>query len=204
MSIGMLRRLKRFPVDLGQSQFRHKTEGKLIALRHVRAASPGMRALDVGCRDGYYARLLEQRGYTVTAIDINLEYPHAELVDANRPLPWGNNTFDLVWCSEVLEHLHDPDAVVRELRRVLRPGGTLILTTPNSGCWVYRVLSLLGIPPSKAQNPDHKHFFTLEDMRRLFPSARVLGYFPYVILKRTISRGLGCLTPTFVVVDTKA
>ena len=110
----------------------------------------------------------------------------------------------VVWWSEVLEHLHDPAAVVRELHRVLRPGGTLILTTPNSGCWVYRVLGLLGIPPSRAQNPDHKHFFTLEDMRRLFPGARVLGYFPYVFLKRTISRGLGFLTPTFVVIDTKA
>lgn len=199
----MLHLFKRLPFDFGQSQLRHRTAGKQIALRHVPAASPGMRALDVGCRDGYYSEILKQRGYTVHSIDIKSEYPHAEVVDVNQPLPYGDGTFHLIWCSEVLEHLRDPTTVITEFRRVLKSGGLLILTTPNSGCWIYRVLGFMGIPPAKAQNLDHKHFFTVGDMRRLFPHAHLLGYFPYVLLKRTIARCLGLLTPTFVVIDTR-
>ncbi|MDR7519551.1 MAG: class I SAM-dependent methyltransferase [Armatimonadota bacterium] len=190
-------------MDFGQSQLKHRTEGKRIALRHIPQASPGMRALDVGCRNGYFSEILTRRGYTVHAIDIKPDYPSAEIVDANQPLPYGDGTFDLVWCSEVLEHLDAPAAAVAEFRRVLKPGGLLVLTTPNSGCWIYRALALAGIPTAKAQNPDHKHFFTVEDMRRLFPRARLLGFFPYVAYKRTITRGLGLLTPTFVVIETR-
>lgn len=199
----MLRLLKALPVDFGQSTLRHRTEGKQIALRHVHAAGPGMRALDVGCRDGYYSEILKHRGYTVHAIDIKPDYPDAEVVDANQPLPWEDRSFDLIWCSEVLEHLNDPAATLAEFRRVLKPGGMLIITTPNSGCWIYRLFRLAGISPAKVQNPDHKHFFTAADMRRLFPGARVLGFFPYVLLKPTIARGLSLLTPTFVVIETK-
>ncbi|MDR7521675.1 MAG: class I SAM-dependent methyltransferase [Armatimonadota bacterium] len=200
----MLDFLKRLPIDFGQAHLKHRTAGKRIALRHVPAASSGMRALDIGCRDGYYSEILKQRGYTVCSIDINPQYPQAEVVDANQPLPYADRTFDLIWCSEVLEHLRDPALAVAEFRRVLKPGGLLVLTTPNSGCWIYRILGLFGIPPAKAQNPDHKHFFTIADMRRLFPEARLFGYFPYILVTRTISCGLGLLTPTFVVIETRA
>jgi SAM-dependent methyltransferase len=201
--VKVLDTLKRIPVDLGQAHLKHRTEGKLIAIRHIPPADPRARALDVGCRDGHYSELLKQRGYRVDSIDLHPQYAPARTVDADRTLPWDDSTFDLVWSSEVIEHLKDVDFSLAEFRRVLKPGGLLILTTPNSGCWIYHALSLVGIPPRRAQNPDHKHFFTDADIRRLFPGGRVFGYFPYLFAKFTIRRWF-FLSPTFVIVENRA
>lgn len=195
--------LKKVPLDLGQGELRYKTEGKQIALRYISAATAGQRALDIGCRDGHFSELLKKRGYRVDSLDIKKEYQDAQIVDANVHLPWEDGTFDLIWCSEVIEHLKDPAFSINEFRRVLKTGGGLIITTPNSGCWVYRLFSLIGLPPKKLQNPDHKHFLTLADILRLFPYGKVSGYFPYMILKFEIQHFLGFLTPTFVILEKK-
>jgi SAM-dependent methyltransferase len=195
---------KRVPLDLGQGNLRFVTEGKLIAQALVPAATADRStALDVGCREGAQTRWLEQRGYTVTSIDVEKVYPRAEIVDADKELPYPDASFDTVWCSEVIEHLDDPAFSLSELRRVLKPGGTLVLTTPNSYAWFYRLASATGLPPAKLQHAGHKQFFDEADIQRLFPRARIYGYFPYALVKRRIRRGLGWLTPTFVVVETK-
>ncbi len=203
--MGLLKLLKKLPLDFGQAEQAHKTKGKLIALEYVEKPSKPSRALDVGCRDGYFSELLKRKGYSVISIDIEPKYKYAKVIDANKPLPFPSGTFDLIWCSEVIEHLKNPLFSLAEFRRVLKPGGRIIITTPNSGCWIYRLLSLFGIPPRKAQNPDHKHFFTLSDIKKLFSSeAKVYGFFPYAIVKFKIQRGISFLTPTFVVIEDKS
>jgi SAM-dependent methyltransferase len=67
--------------------------------------------------------------------------------DAGEPLPYADGSFDTVVCSEVIEHIVDVDRLVCEARRVLRPGGALLLTTPNLAYLANRVLLLLGIQP---------------------------------------------------------
>ncbi|CAM5618114.1 SAM-dependent methyltransferase OS=Streptomyces griseomycini OX=66895 GN=FHS37_000655 PE=4 SV=1 [Streptomyces griseomycini] len=62
-------------------------------------------------------------------------------------LPFASASADAVLFSEVVEHLVDPDAALDEIRRVLRPGGHLMLSTPNLAAWYNRVLLAAGVQP---------------------------------------------------------
>lgn len=190
--------LKRIPVDLGQGAVAETTEGKQIALRLVREGH-GKRALDVGCRKGKQTIWLRSKGYTVTSIDVACEFPDCQEVDANQPLPFQDNYFDLVWCSEVIEHLKDPAGSLNEFRRVTASKGEIILTTPNSYALPFRLFSFVGLPPQRLQRPDHLHFFDIADIELLCPDAEMYGYFPYLVIKKTIRRWVGLLSPTFVI-----
>ena len=196
---------KKMPIDVGQRSDRWITQGKVIARDLVPPASAGQRALDVGCRQGDQTRWLEQKGYTVTSIDVEKVYDRAEVVDADQPLPHPDDHFDLLWCSEVIEHLDDPGKSIGEFRRVVKPGGLLVITTPNSYVWFHRALSVVGLTPKKLQNTGHKHFFDLDAVRGLFPRGDLYGYFPYALVKRTVHSdlSLSLLTPTFVIREQK-
>jgi SAM-dependent methyltransferase len=65
----------------------------------------------------------------------------------NPSLPIGDGAADVVIMSELIEHLVDPDGAVAEVRRVLRPGGSLLLSTPNLAAWYNRGLLAVGIQP---------------------------------------------------------
>lgn len=96
--------------------------------------------LDFGCGVGQMARRLRAGGgfSSVTGIDLLLPGGDGDgsvrwvVADLNEVLPLRRERFDLVVAAEVLEHLENPRAMARELFRVLRPGGLLILTTPNN------------------------------------------------------------------------
>lgn len=199
--MGLINLLKRIPIDLGQGAVAEHTEGKQIALRLVPPGGPGRTALDMGCREGHQTRWLEGRGYAVTSIDVDKLFDAAQVVDANEPLPFPDDHFDLIWSSEVIEHLSDPARTLEELRRVTRPGGDIILTTPNSYMLLFRAIAKVGLTPERIQRDDHLHFFDVADMRRLLPDADLYGYFPWMWLKRTVydHRLIGALSPTFVI-----
>jgi SAM-dependent methyltransferase len=198
MSASFIDTLKKIPIDLGQGTVAKTTEGKQIALRLVREGN-GNKALDVGCRKGLQTEWLQAKGYEVTPIDVACDIPNCQVVDANQSLPFPENCFDLVWCSEVIEHLKDPSRTLDEFRRVTASGGQIILTTPNSYALPFRLFSLVGLTPQKLQRPDHLHFFDMADIERLCPDAEVYGYFPYVLIKKTIKSLVGLLSPTFVI-----
>jgi methionine biosynthesis protein MetW len=71
----------------------------------------------------------------------------ARAADVSTGLPFPDERFDCVVFGEVIEHLFDPDAALREISRVLTPNGTAIVTTPNLASWFNRALLLLGIQP---------------------------------------------------------
>jgi SAM-dependent methyltransferase len=84
----------------------------------------GLRVLDVGCGDRPYAELFPDAiGFDVPG------NPHADLHGSLEAIPVDDASFDVVLCLQVLEHVADPAAAVRELRRVVRPGGRVLLST---------------------------------------------------------------------------
>jgi SAM-dependent methyltransferase len=68
-----------------------------------------------------------------------------KIIDEKIPFP--DNAFDILYAGEVIEHLVDTDAFMVEVRRVLKKDGLLIITTPNLGCWLNRIMLLLGYQP---------------------------------------------------------
>lgn len=99
--------------------------------------------LDVGGRLQPYRELLGSRVRSYTAVDIR----HSPLVDViaqGELLPFAPDSFDLVLCTQVLEYFAEPGRAIAEIHRVLRPGGTLILSVPaahirdaDSECWSF-------------------------------------------------------------------
>lgn len=143
--------IKRLPIDLGQGCYRHTTKAKLVAYA-LAGHGHGKHALDLGAGDGFWSQQLRTRGWTVTATNWqDARSPEGTLeVDAEAPLPFPDATFDLVWVVEVLEHVRNVEQLVAELRRVVRPGGRMILTTPNSAFWLYRVFHVFGVTPTRS------------------------------------------------------
>jgi 2-polyprenyl-3-methyl-5-hydroxy-6-metoxy-1,4-benzoquinol methylase len=176
---------------------RYTTKGKSIAYDLV-GDGTGRKALDVGCRDGYWSERLKEKGYDVVACDLEPHYQGALQLDANSRLPLPDGEFDLVWCSEVIEHLLDPRFTVGEFLRVLKPGGVLVMTTPNQGFWLFRLIEALGVPMARLENEGHHFFFRYLDMREIVGNCEFYGYFPYVLLKFRISAGASLLSPTIV------
>jgi ubiquinone/menaquinone biosynthesis C-methylase UbiE len=109
----------------------------------VRALAPADRALDLGVGDGRVAsevKAAQLAGADVSQVALDRarkRLPAAELVlvEPDEPLPFADNEFDLVTCIETLEHVRDVQLALSEIRRVLRPGGRLALTTPASARW---------------------------------------------------------------------
>jgi spore maturation protein CgeB/SAM-dependent methyltransferase len=128
----------------------------------------GQRVLDIGCSQGIAALLLGQEGHRVVAVDIDpvaIEFAQRELekypdfvkknvefqVVVPHQLPFEDASFDTVLLGEVIEHLNRPELMLTEIRRLLRPSGTLVMTTP------------FGVHP----DPGHVRTFYLSGLLRL-------------------------------------
>ncbi len=199
--MGLYSLLKQLPIDVGQAEKKHYTAGKKIALSFIKRGS-GKVAVDVGCRDGFWSEVLKSKGYKVYALDIEPHYKGAKKHDVEKGLPYKDTSVDLVWCTEVLEHLKNPEKFLKETDRVLKKNGMAILTTPNSSWWLYPFLKPWGLTPKKLQNKDHKQFFSLSSLRRIAPNYAICGYFPYALKFWKIKHAVGVLSPTFILVKT--
>jgi SAM-dependent methyltransferase len=97
---------------------------------------PRGKLLDAPAGHGALSASALALGFSVTACDLSpeqFEVPglQCDKVDLHGQLPYADDEFDAVVCVEAIEHVENPFHLLRELRRVLRPGGRLILTTPN-------------------------------------------------------------------------
>jgi len=97
----------------------------------------GRRVLDVSCKRGEILKALKERGFAVQGTQFAADAPGVDGIPVDRGvnllngLPYAAETFDVVLLVEVIEHLENHRAALSELARVLKPGGILILTTPN-------------------------------------------------------------------------
>ena len=115
-----------------------------LRLRFLLAAvAPGEQVLDLGCGEGAFAAELARAGAEVLAVDV-AEEPlrrareanpglRTQLIDGEGEWELPDAGFDVVWAGEVIEHVADTARWLSELRRVLRSGGRLLLSTPQLG-----------------------------------------------------------------------
>ena len=148
------------------------------------AVEAGARCLDVGCGAGTsYAPRIVAKGARYVGVDVSPNAVAAAraagldtrvIADAGE-LPFEDESFDVVTCIEVLEHLLRPDHAVAEALRVLRPGGRLVVSTPNVAYWRLRANLLFGLwnpagdelARERPWRDPHIRFFTPRTLERM-------------------------------------
>ncbi|WP_055565945.1 class I SAM-dependent methyltransferase, partial [Streptomyces atriruber] len=145
-------------VPVASGDARSIRQARILAAALGPATARTATVLDIGCGDGTAAATAAPllAGHRVVGVDWSqdaLKRAHARLPYVVRGelsdggLPFADGAADAVLFSEVVEHLVDPDSALDELRRVLRPGGHLMLSTPNLAAWYNRGLLLAGVQP---------------------------------------------------------
>ena len=170
----------------------------------------GDRLLDIGCGDGTLGYFAKNKYKEVYGVDISEEALKiakkrdiiVEKVNLNEEkLPFENDYFDAVTCLDVIEHVFEPRDLIREINRVLKRGGILIISTPNIRCW-HHLFSLIvkGRFPKTSDDTEHwdgghLHYFTYKDIELLlsehgFEILVKRGVFGREFLKEFLSPGV--------------
>jgi SAM-dependent methyltransferase len=140
----------------------------------LRELTVGVRVLDLGAGTGEFTAAAADAGANVIGAEVaesaiaraRLAHPNLDfrLVPIDGPLPFEDGQFELIWASEVIEHVADTGAWLSEVRRVLAPRGRLLLTTPSHG----RVrVALGGIERYSEPLGDHLHLYTRRSLAGL-------------------------------------
>ncbi len=137
-------------------------------------AGAGERALDLGCGGGEFTAVLAEAGVDSVGVEVapaavaRARERHAgldfRLARIDDPLPLEDNSFALVWASEVIEHVADTARWLSEVRRVLVPQGRLLLTTPSHG---RLPMALFGVERFSDPLGDHLHLYTRRSLSQL-------------------------------------
>lgn len=152
-----------------------------IAVAAETLPAEGERILDLACGDGALAVALGGRFREVHGVDVSPTAAKAaeangvkvRIVDLDRePLSYPDATFDAACCLDSITYFLDPEGVLREVRRVLRPGGVFFVTFPNLRNWRHIASLLGGRFPVTSLDPEGRdggqlHHFTLGDFRAL-------------------------------------
>jgi 2-polyprenyl-3-methyl-5-hydroxy-6-metoxy-1,4-benzoquinol methylase len=152
------------------------------------------RALDLGCGDGTFTAQLATAAAEVVGADVaeaalrraSAQHPSLEfrLVPIDGPLPFDDNAFDLVWSSEVIEHVADTARWLSEVRRVLAPRGRLLLTTPNHA---RAAIAVRGVERYSEPLGDHLHLYTRRSLTELLHE---FGFAPVTVRTAAGAPGL--------------
>lgn len=154
--------------------------------RSVLALLPeGSRCVDVGCGAGGLGPLLAEKFSFVSGVDLSLTLARAASARRMQPLcadldegdlPFTDASFDAAVCCDVMEHVFDPVLFVRRVVRILRPGGTFVVSVPNIR-YLPRLLTLAGgYFPRTTGDPNgydggHLHYFTTRNVAEVFAAA---------------------------------
>ena len=170
-----------------------------VLLSQLSKKSP-CNVLDVGCSDGALGECVRAQGHVVVGIDLErhelVEDRLNKFIQADldhgvpKDLP---GLFDVVLCADVVEHVRQPDVLLNELRAVVAPGGSVLVSIPNFGHWYPRVRTMFGLFDYDRRgilDRTHVRFFTHRSFKRLAQNA---GYsvqrvactgFPFDVLSR--------------------
>ena len=131
---------------------------------------PGDRVLDLGCGAGRFVAALREAGADAVGVELaegalerarrNVPGADLRLLDPGGSVPLGHGEVDLVWCSEVLEHVPDTIALLTEARRVLKPGGRLLVTVPDHGRFKRTLIALARHEAHYDPLGQHLRFYT--------------------------------------------
>src|SRR4030043_2460626 len=167
--------------------------------------------LDLGCGDCKFtydlmATLNTYNVITVDAVDVRVSYAENNgwksiKADLNRVLPIESNSVDVIHAGDVIEHLNDTDIFIKEIKRVLDPGGYAIISTPNLASWHNIIALTLGKQPltcmvsdeiiiseieADKDMPKHRRIFTFDGLRKLieFHGLKIeksigVGHYPF-------------------------
>jgi 2-polyprenyl-3-methyl-5-hydroxy-6-metoxy-1,4-benzoquinol methylase len=174
------------PLTSGPDRARRQARMLAAVLRDIH---PPALIVDVGCGDGLATSVAASAspGHRFVGVDWSadavrqasargLALVRASVEDAGLPVAAG--AADVVIMSEVIEHLVDTDSVLDEVRRILKPGGSLLLSTPNLAAWFNRGLLAVGVQP----------VFSEVSLRGVFgrPGTQVAGHL-HMFTKRALT-----------------
>ena len=153
-------------------------------------ARAGERVLDLGCGAGRFVAALRDAGADPVGVDIaeaalqraRRNVPGADLRATTEEIP--DASVDLVWCSEVLEHVPDTAGFLSEARRVLKTGGRILVTTPSHDLPRRVLIALLRWEPHVDPLGQHVRFYTSRSL------ARVLDTFAFEAVEVRGERGM--------------
>ena len=178
---------------------------RALLLAEVR---PGERVLDLGCGAGRFVAALRDAGADAVGVELaegaleraRRNVPGAELhrLGADGAIPLEDGSVDLVWCSEVLEHVPDTAGLLSEARRVLRTGGRLLVTTPSHDLPRRLLLALARFDDHFDPLGQHVRFYSRRSL------ARVLDAFAFEDIHITSIGGPPGLRETLVARARKA
>jgi SAM-dependent methyltransferase len=166
------------PRDLQRKVLAGRAWYRYAAQLLAETGGPRGRWVDLGCGQGELLQQLRAGGGRPGAgLDVHeanaagtLAAGHAAIVaDFNRALPFRTASLDGATLVEVIEHIVRAEELVAEIARVVRPGGWLLVTTPNVVHITYRWRAITGHPPK--QEGYHYRFFTRELLRRVLDAA---------------------------------
>jgi ubiquinone/menaquinone biosynthesis C-methylase UbiE len=137
-------------------------------------ARAGERVLDLGCGAGRFVAALRDAGADPVGVDLadgaieraRRNVPGADFRPMTDTIPLEDSSIDLVWCSEVLEHVPDTARVLSEVRRVLKTGGRLLVTTPSHDLPRRALIAMLRWEPHFDPLGQHVRFYTRRSLTR--------------------------------------
>jgi len=143
----------------------------------------GRNILDIGCHDGTLLSLIKNRDNNFLGLEASnygvrkclekgIEAEQFFFGDSSK-LPYKDNFFDAVIAGEIIEHIFDTDFFLEEIKRVLKPGGKLLVSTPNIASLGRRILLFFGhnpiieTSPNERNSSGHIRYFTFKSLEKL-------------------------------------
>jgi len=132
--------------------------------------------LDIGCGNGSFLKWLKEHGWHAYGLEINkeavnlckangIEVFEGELIEVH----FANENFDVITLIQVLEHVHNPSAILNEVHRILKTDGLLLIAVPNFGCLDRKIL---GADWPHLDIPRHLYHFELSTLKKLLEKNR--------------------------------